>query len=481
MPTRYSNTEPAIQRFWDKYIILLGKQGIKPGQHRWYVRHIEQYISHYSKQKLVTHAPEQVSSYLHMLGRQRSLEDWQFAPAVRALQVLFCKLLVADWANDFDWDHWADSAQMLGSGHATLAREPVRSIADMLTEARDGSLLKNVGKIHPQWLERLVTVIRRLDYSIRTEQTYLQWVCRFLAYHKDIHDFTGNHIVAYLEHLAINRNVSASTQNQALNALVFFYKKVLNLAVDDIGDFVRAKKPKRLPVVLSQDEIKPILENMKSTHYLMASLLYGAGLRLMECIRLRVMDIDFAYGQIRIHNAKGKKDRIVPLPVSLNELLAKHLEKRKQIHDQDIADGFGEVYLPNALHRKYQFAATDWRWPLLRIPALAAFVHPCTSQYVFCATKLAQDPRSGKIRRHHIHETVLQKTIRRAVQKTNITKRVTSHTFRHSFATHLLEDGYDIRTVQELLGHADVSTTMIYTHVLNKGASAVRSPLDNLG
>jgi len=463
MPTRYSSTEPAIQRFWDKYIILLGKQGIKPEQHRWYVRHIEQYISHYSKQKLVTHTPEQVSSYLHKLGRQASLEDWQFIQAVKALQVLFCKLLAANWAPDFDWDTWINSAQALGSGHATLAREPVRSITDMLTESRDGSLLKNVGKIHPQWLERLVTVIRRLDYSIRTEQTYLQWVCRFLAYHKDTNDFTGDHIVAFLEQLVIKRNVSSSTQNQALNALVFFYKNVLKLTTDDIGNFARAKKPKRLPVVLSQDEIKPILENMKSTHYLMTSLLYGAGLRLMECIRLRVMDIDFAYGQIKIHNAKGKKDRIVPLPVSLNELLTEHLEKRKQIHDQDIADGFGEVYLPNALHRKYQFAATDWRW-----------------QYVFCATKLAHDPRSGKIRRHHIHETALQRTIKRAVQKTNITKRVTSHTFRHSFATHLLEDGYDIRTVQELLGHADVSTTMIYTHVLNKGASAVRSPLDNI-
>ncbi|GMQ97402.1 MAG: hypothetical protein BMS9Abin15_1121 [Gammaproteobacteria bacterium] len=359
MPTWGSKSEPAIQRFWDKYIILLGKQGIKPAQCRWYVRRIEQYISNYSNQKLVTHTPEQVSSYLHMLGRQRPLEDWQFVQAVRALQVLFCKLLVADWADDFDWDHWIDAAQSLEPGHVTLARESGRSVSDMLAESRDGSLIKNVGEMHPQWLERLVTDIRRRDYSIQTEKIYLQWVCRFLAYHKDIHDFTGDHIVAYLEQLVIKRNVSASTQSQALNALVFFYKNVLDLTVDDIGTFFRAKKPKRLPTVLSRQEVRGLLDTMKGTHSLMVSIMYGSGLRLMECVRLRVMDIDFAYEQIHIHNAKGKKDRIVPLPTSLNERLAEHLEKRKQIHDQDIAGGFGEVYLPNALHRKYRYAATD--------------------------------------------------------------------------------------------------------------------------
>jgi integron integrase len=463
MPAWDSKAKPAIQRFWDKYITLLGKQGIKPAQHRWYVRRVEQYISHYSDQKLANHTPEQVSSYLHRLGRERSLEDWQFVQTVRALQILFYKLLTTDWATDFDWDHWIDAAQTLEPGHVTLAREPGHSVADRLAESRDGTLLKNVWKIHPQWLERLVTEIQRRDYSIRTEQTYLQWVCRFLAYHKDTHDYSGDHIVAYLEQLVIKRNVSASTQSQALNALVFFYKHVLERTVDDIGAFFRAKKPKRLPTVLSRAEVQALLGTMKGTHSLMISLMYGAGLRLMECVRLRVMDIDFAYEQIRVHNAKGKKDRIVPLPASLSERLTGHLETRKQIHDQDIANGFGEVYLPNALQRKFRYAAIDWRW-----------------QYVFCATKLAQDPRSGKIRRHHIHETSLQKVICKAVRKTRITKRVTSHTFRHSFATHLLEDGYDIRTVQELLGHADVSTTMIYTHVLNKGASAVRSPLDNL-
>jgi len=242
----------------------------------------------------------------------------------------------------------------------------------------------------------------------------------------------------------VRRNVSASTQSQALNALVLFYKNILEQPVDDLGNFVRAKRPKRLPTVLSRQEVQTILENMTGTHYLMTSLLYGAGLRLMECVRLRVMDVDFSYGQIKIRDAKGKKDRIVPLPLTLRDLLVEHLEQRKQLHNQDLAEGFGEVYLPNALARKYRYAAIDWRW-----------------QYVFCATKLAHDPRSDKVRRHHIHETGLQKIIKRCSDKAGITKRVTSHTFRHSFATHLLEDGYDIRTVQELLGHADVSTTMI--------------------
>ena len=244
MPAWNSKTEPAIQRFWDKYIILLEKQGIKPAQHRWYVRHIERYISYYSNQKLATHASEQVISYLHKLGRQKSLEDWQFVQVVRALEVLFSKLLAADWASDFDWDHWIDAAQTLEPGHNTLAREPGRPVTDMLAESRDGSLLKNVWKQHPKWLERLATEIRRRDYSIQTEKTYLQWTCRFLAYHKDIHDFTGDHIVAYLEQLAVKRNVSASTQSQALNALVFFYKHTLEQTVDDIRAVFSGKKTK---------------------------------------------------------------------------------------------------------------------------------------------------------------------------------------------------------------------------------------------
>ena len=218
-------------------------------------------------------------------------------------------------------------------------------------------------------------MIRRRDYAIRTEQTYLQWVCRFLAYHKNVHEFSGDHIVAFLEQLVIKRNVSASTQSQALNALVFFYKNVLDITVDDIGAFFRAKKPKRLPTVLSRQEVRALLDTMKDTHSLMICIMYGSGLRLMECVRLRVMDIDFAYEQIRIHNAKGKKDRIVPLPASLSDRLIEHLEQRKQIHDQDISGGFGEVYLPNALHRKYRYAATDWRWPLLRSRHLCIHAH----------------------------------------------------------------------------------------------------------
>jgi integron integrase len=452
-----------VRRFWDKYIILLGNHGVKNSAQRWYVRRVEEYIARYPDEKLTTHTADHVNRYFHEIGRQNQLEDWQFAQIVRAVGVLFKDLIKQDWALTFDWDGWVDSARTLESGHATLAREGGYTGEIQLPSPRDNSLLQKIMLQHPLWVERLITEIRRRDYSIRTEQTYLQWLCRFLAFHKATSDFNSNHIVAYLEHLALRRNVSASTQNQALNGLVFFYRHVLEESVDDMQEFVRAKRPKRLPVVLSRDEVSAILSHLSGAHYLMTSLLYGAGLRLMECLSLRVMDIDFAYRQIMIRDAKGKKDRVVPLPAKLNGLLEDHLAVRKVIHDQDLAEGFGEVYLPYALARKYKHAPTDWRW-----------------QYVFCASKVAKDPRSDKIRRHHLHHSALQKMIRRAVNEANIVKRVTSHTFRHSFATHLLEDGYDIRTVQELLGHADVSTTMIYTHVLNKGANAVRSPLDNL-
>lgn len=300
----------------------------------------------------------------------------------------------------------------------------------------------------------MIAEIRRRAYSIRTEQAYEQWVCRFIAFfdHRDPHELGAAEVKSFLEHLAVQGNVAASTQNQALNALVFLYRQVLDQPLGMLDSFVRAKRPRRLPVVLTRGEVRALLAQIEGTQWLMASLLYGTGMRLMECVRLRTQDIDFEYRQIVVRNAKGAKDRVVPLPESLMATLREHLKKVRQLFEEDCRRGFSEVYLPDALAKKYPQAPREWIW-----------------QYVFPSGRLSVDPRSGKTRRHHIHENGLQKAVKKAAVAARINKRVNCHALRHSFATHLLEGGYDIRTVQELLGHADVSTTMIYTHVLNKG------------
>jgi integron integrase len=268
-------------------------------------------------------------------------------------------------------------------------------------------------------------------------------------------------VEAFISDLANNRNVTASTQNQALNAILFLYQEVLGIKLEWMDAFDRAKRPSRKPVVLTRDEVRAVLAHLDGTAWLMANLLYGTGMRLMECVRLRVKDVDFSYKQITVRDGKGQKDRVTMLPEKLVVPLREHLAKNSALHEQYLKHGFGEVYLPNALERKYPNANREWGW-----------------QYVFPATSLSVDPRSGKKRRHHIDEKRLQRAIKNAVRRANLTKPASSHTLRHSFATHLLENGYDIRTVQELLGHKDVSTTMIYTHVLNKGGRGVNSPLD---
>jgi integron integrase len=311
-------------------------------------------------------------------------------------------------------------------------------------------------------LDQVRDAIRLKHYSIRTEQAYVNWIKRYIHFHNVRHpaDMGAPEVQAFLTHLAVEGNVAASTQNQALSALLFLYNVVLH---QDLGpiDAMRAKKPKRLPSVLTKEEVHRVLGHMSGTHLLMAKLLYGSGLRLMECLRLRVKDLDFAQCQILVRDGKGEKDRVTILPESVVVPLQDHLRIVKRTHEEDLAKGYGAAYLPYALERKYPNAEREWIW-----------------QYVFPANRLSVDPRSGIVRRHHVHESSLQKAVRAAAQATGIPKRISPHTFRHSFATHLLEAHYDIRTVQELLGHKDVKTTMIYTHVLNRGGLAVRSPLD---
>jgi integron integrase len=314
-------------------------------------------------------------------------------------------------------------------------------------------------------LDQVRDVIRKKHYSIRTEQAYVQWIKRFIIFHNKRHpkDMGEKELSQFISHLATNERVASSTQNQALNAIVFLYKQVLRIQLDEFGHMERAKKPEKLPTVMSKSEVRLVLAAMSGTYRLMAKLLYGCGLRLMECVRLRVKDIDFDRDQIIVRDGKGMKDRTTMLPEQLKSLLSDQLGRIKIIHEQDLKNGFGEVYLPFALGKKYPNAAKELGW-----------------QYVFPSEKISKDPRSGKMRRHHVDESGLQKAVRNAARKAGLLKPVSPHTFRHSFATHLLEDGYDIRTVQELLGHKDVSTTMIYTHVINKGGMGVKSPLDRL-
>jgi integron integrase len=305
--------------------------------------------------------------------------------------------------------------------------------------------------------------IRRRYFSRRTEQAYRYWIRCFIFFHGKRHprDMGEAEVTAYLNHLAAVRKVAASTQNQALSALLFLYKEVLGRDLAWLDGLQRATRPPRLPVVLTRAEAERLLAQLTGTRWLMASLLYGAGLRVMECLRLRVKDVDLGYRQILVRDGKGEKDRVTMLPERLVEPVRAHLERVRMLHARDLREGYGEVNLPYALSRKYPRAGREWCW-----------------QFVFPSKHRSVDPEDGVVRRHHAFESVPQRAVKEAARAAGLAKHVSCHTLRHSFATHLLESGYDIRTVQELLGHSDVSTTMIYTHVLNKGGRGVRSPLD---
>ena len=317
----------------------------------------------------------------------------------------------------------------------------------------------------PKLLDQVRQAIRTRHYSPRTEETYVHWIKRFIFFHNKRHpaEMAEPEIARFLSNLATESRVSGSTQNQALNALLFLYHQVLDKEIGYVNGVVRAKKAPRLPVVLTRGEIQALQSYLNGSEKIMATLLYGAGLRLMECCRLRVKDIDFSQNQIVVRAGKGDKDRYTMLPAAVKELLIKHLDDGKRQHQYDVEKNLGRVVLPNALDRKYPNAGQEWGW-----------------QWVFPATRYYVDRVTGRQYRHHLHESVLQKAVREAARNAGIAKPATCHSLRHSFATHLLEDGYDIRTVQELLGHRDVSTTMIYTHVLNRGGRGVQSPADRL-
>ena len=335
----------------------------------------------------------------------------------------------------------------------------------------------------PRLLDRVREAIRARHYSLRTEEAYVGWIRRFILFHQKRHpiEMAEPEINAFVTHLAVQSSIGASTQTQALSALMFLYRHVLRKPLPDLDTVIRAKRPGRLPSVLTRSEVRRILGRMNGTPRLVATLLYGTGMRLLECLRLRVKDLEFGNNRIIVRDTKGGEDRVVPFPVVARAEMPSWLSRVKRIHDSDLADGFGSVYLPDAIARKFPGSEREWGW-----------------QYVFPGEHRSHDPRGKELRRrpgsaapvltptgqperrHHLHETVIQRALRRAVLDVGISRRISCHTFRHSFATHLLEEGYDIRTIQELLGHRDVKTTMIYTHVLNRGGRGVRSPVDIL-
>jgi len=352
-----------------------------------------------------------------------------------------------------------------------MENSEVKSLVDYKLKAMSGTSQPAVDGSSPpvppkpKLLDQVRQAIRTRHYSYKTEKAYVGWIKRFIFFHGKRHpiEMGEKEIAQFLSSLASESHVSASTQNQALNAVLFLYREVMHKEIGYVNGVVRAKRPHRLPVVLTRQEVRSIFGFLDGSNWIMVMLLYGAGLRLMECLRLRVKDIDSNSNEIIVRAGKGDKDRHTMLPAAVKEPLAKHLDLIKRQHQRDLERGLGRVALPNALERKYPNAGKEWGWQ---------WVFPATSHYI--------DKVTGERRRHHLHESVLQKAVKEAVLKAGISKPASPHTMRHSFATHLLEDGYDIRTVQELLGHTDVSTTMIYTHVLNRGGRGVNSPADRL-
>jgi len=340
-----------------------------------------------------------------------------------------------------------------------MSNNSMKSSLPQVPNASDSTPVK------PKLLARMGEALRCRHYSRSTERTYVQWVRRFIHFHNLRHpeELAEPEVNRFLTHLAVVEHVSSSTQNQALAALLFLYRHVLGREMGDLGEVIRARRPSRLPAVMTRSEVKAVLSELSGGKWLMASLMYGTGLRLMECLRLRVQDLDFSANAILVRDGKGAKDRITMLPASLRGPLQEHLLLVRKIHEEDLKAGWGRVLLPEALARKYRNAAAQWSW-----------------QWVFPQEHRWRNALTRAEGRHHLDASILQKAVKDAVVRAGLTKHATCHTFRHSFATHLLEDGHDIRTVQELLGHADVRTTMIYTHVLNRGPSGVRSPMDVL-
>lgn len=444
---------------WRRFSRALTARKINQGALVYYRNYVQHFLHRAQNTPVEQLTAQRVKNYLKYIPNNPALEDWQANQAVDAIHIFLRDVLLVSFLDEIDWAAYKQKVTF--NPHQVIQMEEldIPELIEQRVQRFDPALQARYKVL----LTKMVRILRVRNYSRRTEETYLMWANRFLWFIDGLPEvkISESQVRAYLEYLAIERRVAPNTQKQALNALSFLFKFGLERELGNIGDFIKARASKRLPVVLSKKEVKALFKQLDGIYYLMAGLLYGSGLRLMECVRLRVLDIDFDYNQIMVRNGKGFKDRVVPLPERLIDKLHQQVKEVQGIYESDRALGIDGVYMPYAMDRKFSNASKELKW-----------------QYLFPATRIATDQRSGKTRRHHLHETALQKAVTRAAQKAGISKRVHCHVLRHSFATHLLEAGHDIRTVQELLGHSDVATTMIYTHVLNKPGLSVRSPVD---
>jgi integron integrase len=428
---------PSSPSFWTEYKAVLTKLSVPEKKVNFYTGWAQRFERFLNGLPLQEATVEMVKAFLTDIAQDEHIKDWQIDQARHALEILYDEYLKVDF------------------------KAPAVPLEPFRDAIRDPAVFE---RMHGALLRRIEAECRVRHYSIRTEEAYVTWVKRFLSFcnNQDPAELSAQDIKKYLEFLAQERSVSSGTQNQALNAIVFLFTQVLQKKTDDFSDFVRAKKPVRVPTVLTKNEMHRLLEKIDNEFLVMAGLLWGSGLRVMECMQLRVKDIDFETGQITVRNGKGAKDRVTMLPESFAGPLREQIDRAKKIYEEDRAHNTAGVYIWPGLERKYPNAGKEWIW-----------------QYVFPASRLSVDPRSKTVRRHHVDPDMLQKRIKHAAAEAGITKQVSCHTLRHSFATALLRSGSDIRTVQELLGHSDVATTMIYTHVLNKpGVVPVVSPAD---
>ena len=440
-----------VNKFWDSYRQAAIASGVPAKNAESYVKWAEKFAVATKGKPIRERSVADIRKFLFELSIQRSIHPWQVHQAEEALVFLYEGFLKLD----LGLNTVRPLVPWPGISNSTLKAPQ---------QFKDRALSKTEEKTrYGELYSKFRSAMRVRHYSIRTERAYAQWIGRLLSFYKDkpAESIDTDDIQSYLNYLAEERKVAASTQNQALNAIVFFFKEVLKRDPGDFSDFVRAKQPLHVPEVLTRSEVERLLDAMSGVNQLMAGLLYGAGLRLMECIRLRVKDIDFDAGRLTIRDGKGRKDRITMLPERFQHLLKQQLEQAQALYESDLKKNVAGAYVWPGLNRKYPNAAKEWIW-----------------QYVFSSSRLSVDPRSHTTRRHHVHASSLQKAVKNAAAKAGLSKRVTCHTLRHSFATHLLENGCDIRTVQELMGHSNVATTMIYTHVLNRPGISVKSPAD---